>query len=125
MPILEQKFSEPCVRILVCARQMLRAGAWNYANLSAPFWRLYWNAGPGAFIRVGRSETRLAPSKAYALPPNTPFAARNPRPVDHFYLHFLASAPYTAVAPGIYAFHAGRSAAHATMSSAIGMADCS
>ncbi len=113
MPILEQKYPEPCIRILVCARQALRAGGWNYANLSAPFWRLYWNAGPGAFICIGRSKTRLAPSKAYVLTPNTPFAARNPRPVDHFYLHFLTRAPYTAVAPGIYAFHAGRPAAAA------------
>ncbi len=113
MPALEQQYPEPCIRILVCARQALRAGGWNYANLSAPFWRLYWNAGPGAFIRSGHSETPLAPSKAYVLTPNTPFAARNTRPVDHFYLHFLTRAPYTAAAPGIYAFHAGRSAAAA------------
>jgi len=113
MVIPEHKYPEPCARILVCARQILRVNHWRFANLSAPFWRLYWNAGPGACIQTQGAEVRLSPAHVYVLPPNTPYATRNPRAVDHFYLHFLTRAPYTAVAPGLYSFPLRQTAARA------------
>lgn len=95
---------DPGVRVLLCSAQ--RLVRWEFPNLSAPYWRFYWNDRPGATMLLGARRERMMPSRCYAVPPNTPFAARLRRPVVHFYLHFQAAPPYDAVAPDIFSFPA-------------------
>jgi AraC-like DNA-binding protein len=95
---------DPGIRVLLCSS--FRIHDWNFENLSAPYWRFYRNAQPGASVFLAGRQTRLVPSRCVAIPPNTPFAARLRRPVEHFYIHFLAAPPYDAVTPGIYTFPA-------------------
>lgn len=91
------------VRILWAnyARQMTN---WNNANLSAPFWRIYWNAQGGNFARIASREIELLPSRILAIPPDTPFSTSALNPVDHFHVHFVSSQPFGFVKPEIFVF---------------------
>jgi AraC-like DNA-binding protein len=95
---------DPGISILMC--DCFRVRNWNLANLSAPFWRFYWNRSAGAAARLAGREVRLLPGKCLVIPPDTPFSAHMRRPVVHFYMHFLANPPFDRAKPGIYTFPA-------------------
>jgi AraC-like DNA-binding protein len=71
-----------------------RFSSWNHANLSAPYWRVYWNDAPGWFASLKGAEVALGPDRLLAIPPETPFAARSENECGHLYLHFVAERPY-------------------------------
>ncbi|MDR2462844.1 MAG: AraC family transcriptional regulator [Verrucomicrobiales bacterium] len=62
--------------------------AWEYDDLSAPFWRWYHNANGGAFIRVDGKEIALEPDKVYLIPPHVAFASHAEQLVRHLYFTF-------------------------------------
>ncbi|HWL51626.1 MAG TPA: AraC family transcriptional regulator [Chthoniobacteraceae bacterium] len=62
---------------------------WNYSDLRAPYWRLYWNGTPGMYLRCGGREMALEPDRLVLIPPETSFAAHTRRAATHFYVHFL------------------------------------
>jgi AraC-like DNA-binding protein len=99
---LDQAVYDPAVRVLLC--RMQRLVEWSFADLSAPYWRFYWNDRAGASVALGGRATPLVPARFALIPPNTPFAARLARPAVHFYIHFTAAAPYDTVAPAIFTF---------------------
>lgn len=94
-----QQFSDPQVRLLV--NEFVRLKTWGFANLVAPFWRLYWNPTPGAFIQFKGETHTLDPARLYVIPPQTAFAAGLNGPVDHFYVHFTLGQPYPGVPPQV------------------------
>lgn len=61
---------------------------WNYSHASTPTWRLYWNPGPGAWIRWGNQIVRLDRSVAVLVPPQLAFATGAEQSFPHFYVHF-------------------------------------
>ena len=93
-------FSDPQVRFLL--HDFVRLRSWNFANLAAPFWRLYWNPTPGASIRFKGVTHALAPARIYLLPPETGFAAALARPTDHWYVHFPLGRPDTGGPPQVW-----------------------
>jgi AraC-like DNA-binding protein len=96
---------EPGIRILTC--RCFRLSDWKFDDLSAPHWRLYWNDRPGARVILDGRTTRLTPARFLLIPPETHFAARQTRPVRHFYLHFVADPPFDRAEPGIYSYPVG------------------
>lgn len=74
----------------------VRLKQWDHDNLSAPYWRWYWNDKPGAAVRIGRVWTELTPDRIILLPPGTAFATRLTAPAGHLYCHFTASLPLAA-----------------------------
>jgi AraC-like DNA-binding protein len=90
----------PAVRFLLC--RMHRLAQWEFDDLSAPYWRLYWTDRAGALVRLSGREVPLVPARFTLIPPETPFAARLRRSVTQFYLHFLAGPPYDAVPAGFF-----------------------
>jgi AraC-like DNA-binding protein len=78
--------------------------SWQFANMSAPYWRFYWNRLPGATLTLNGVEYPLTPDHFFLLTPNTAFSSRLDAPVDHLYLHFTASEPYWSVQPEIFQF---------------------
>ncbi|MDD5704571.1 MAG: AraC family transcriptional regulator [Kiritimatiellae bacterium] len=77
-------------------------GNWNYDQLAGPFWRFYWNATRGAYVLQDGRRIDLAPSRCFLIPPDTPFAARQERPVSHFCIHFLTTPSRLRLKPGVY-----------------------
>ncbi len=99
--------AEPLVEIhvLVCACR--RYGLWRYANLSAPYWRVYWNGEPGWRVRLGERTVALDPARLVVIPPETPFSSNSEAPATHLNIHFVVSAPYDMVRPGLYEISIG------------------
>ena len=74
LPLAEQTFHTPAVEVL-------RAGYWllrvlDHRNLSAPYWRLYWNADKGGEVLLGERIFRLLPDSVTLIAPNTPFRTK-------------------------------------------------
>lgn len=95
-------FFDPHVRLLECWGLHLRD--WSGSNLAAPYWRLYWNRTPGAWIGFAGQRLSLMPDKLYLIAPETPYSAHLDSPCEHYYLHFVARAPYTGLAPEVFVF---------------------
>ena len=98
------EFLDPGLRIHFCMGVTVQA--WNFANLSAPYWRFYYNPSPGAWITLHGDRLALRPAHYALIPPNTPFASGHSRPFEHLYLHFTAQRPYQRLKPEIFAFPA-------------------
>lgn len=77
---------------------------WRQNHNSAPFWRLYWNRTPGAFVTVDNTEWSLTPDYVFLMSPGTFYSSRTENEVEHFYVHFSADSPFDAVAPGLFQF---------------------
>lgn len=74
------------LRILLARRQLLVD--WKFANLSAPHWRLYHCAEPGAWITCHGRRVALRPDHLWLAPPDVAFASENDRPITQLYVHF-------------------------------------
>lgn len=75
---------------------------WRQNNISASYWRLYWNRTPGAFVRVDNKEQELTPDSVFLMSPGTVYSTRTASEVEHFYVHFSAGAPFDAVRPALF-----------------------
>lgn len=62
--------------------------AWEHDNLSAPYWRWYWNDTPGASVSVKGRWMPLGPGVVMLIPPGVPFASTTRRLVGHLHMHF-------------------------------------
>ena len=62
---------DPNVRLLLV--QSLRLLHWSHGDLSAPYWRLYWNSRPGASVLLdGRAWTRRWTTSTSISSPDRP-----------------------------------------------------
>jgi AraC-like DNA-binding protein len=77
---------------------------WDFKDLTAPFWRLYFNDRPGAFIVVDGKRMGLTPDKVVLIPPQTAFSSATTCVVGHLYLHFSLGLDRAGL-PGIVHFH--------------------
>jgi AraC-like DNA-binding protein len=65
---------------------------WDFSDLSAPHWRLYWNDRAGAQIQSADGTVAIPPGEFVVIAPDTPFATRLRNPVHHLYIHFTSMA---------------------------------
>ena len=105
---------------------------WEFKELNFPYWRVYHNANPGAYIIYNGEEYELTPDKVIMIAPNTSYAthlhsyktpesdyclnggrinngftegqAIDKNYVLHLFIHFNIGLPYDNVAPGIYIY---------------------
>ncbi|WP_136464794.1 helix-turn-helix domain-containing protein [Flagellimonas onchidii] len=104
--------------------------AWKGKKMSFPYWRLYWNKNPGAYVYYNE-KIYLTPENIYLIPPYTPFsnnidASKADEKTDyffkcgkinskeeenhheqigniiHFFIHFTLGHPFDNVTPGVY-----------------------
>jgi len=102
------EYFNPDIKILMVKCQTL-GKYWNMADLSAPYWRLYWNNIGGASVWFNRKEHPLLPSSMMLIPPNTHFSsACRGTPPKHFYVHFTASPPFDGIPPQVIALPCGK-----------------
>ena len=81
---------------------------WRQDKVSVPYWRVYWNDAPGAFVKDAAGEIELGPGLVAAIPPRTVYSTRTTGCSTHFYAHFTASQPFETIMPGIIALDAER-----------------
>ena len=123
-----QKFKSLNFNILCCRYWWFEI--WKGHRMSFPYWRLYWNRNPGAYVYYEK-RTDLLPDKIYLIPPYTPFSnGIRDQPVTedseyffkcgridskasenwhlnqgnilHFFIHFSLGYPFDYVKPGVY-----------------------
>lgn len=83
--------SEPFPSLHLLTIQAMVPLSWDFEELRAPYWRLYWNADPGAYVRSGGTRHALEPEQILLIPPETSFGTERLRPARHFYVHFLTN----------------------------------
>ncbi len=75
---------------------------WIQSNISASYWRLYWNKTPGAFVKIGDKEQELTPDSIFLMSPGATYSTRTVSEVEHFYVHFSVGAPLDCVTPALF-----------------------
>jgi AraC-like DNA-binding protein len=78
------------------------AVTWNYDNIAAPFWRIYWNSRKGWNVFLHSTAYSLNPGRLTVIPPNTPCRAQSRGRAKHFYIHFIMEPCAFPYKPGVY-----------------------
>jgi len=98
--IAMNEYFNPDIKILNIEFQAL-GKYWNMPDLSAPYWRFYWNESEGAVAWFHKKGCPLLPDEITLIPPNTSFSAACKGTPRQFYVHFTAGPPFDAIAPQI------------------------
>lgn len=70
-----------------CGHMRLGAG-WNYQNVCSPYWRLYYDRTPGAWVESGGRRHALTPGKFVLVPDGVTFNCGSRPGAEHLWLHF-------------------------------------
>ncbi len=81
------------VRLLRCSFVLL--DQWRLADLSAPYWRLYWHDRTGGSVSMAGKWVPLGPEEIVLIPPGTDYASHSTRPFGQVYVHFSTESRYT------------------------------
>ncbi len=88
------------IRVWTCVRTPV--ARWEAEDLSAPYWRTYWNDRPGWEARLGSTCVALLPERLVAIPPDTPFSGHSSTEARQLYLHFSPGPPYDTAPPALH-----------------------
>jgi len=126
--LIPQSFEKVDMNVHCCRYWWMKR--WSHRRLSFPYWRLYWNKVPGAYVFFEK-RVDLDPGHIILIPPYTPFYTgigsdelasdesycmeggwiQNPEMellsiekgyIPHFFIHFNLGYHYDNVKPGIY-----------------------
>jgi len=90
----------PAIKLIISTRVTLGPGGlfpWAQTDVKGPYWRIYWNDAPGAFVRCGGREVELTPERIVALSPDAVYSTRAERLVKHFYVHCFVGRPFSEI----------------------------
>lgn len=125
---IQQSFEKIDLNVHCCRYWWLKK--WKHRRLSFPYWRLYWNKTPGAFVYF-EEKVELRQDRIVLIPPHTPFSTdiRNNHAgtsdiycmeggsirtiqmesraledgvIPHFFIHFNMGYTFDSPEPGIY-----------------------
>jgi AraC-like DNA-binding protein len=77
---------------------------WRQNNVRGPYWRIYWNSTPGAFITCNGREVELTPDKIIVIAPNAVYSTRAENKFQHFYIHCFISNPFSEIHGQMFVF---------------------
>ncbi len=80
---------------------------WNFRDVCSPFWRLYYNLRPGAWIESGGRRCALRPERFVLVPAGVTFKCGSGDGVTHLWVHFSMSLSLTKTAVTIIDVPAG------------------
>jgi AraC-like DNA-binding protein len=125
---IQQSFENIDLNVHCCRYWWMKE--WKHQRLSFPYWRLYWNKIPGAFVFF-ENRVDMEPDRIILIPPYTPFYTgmlndrqHDPGPwcmeggwiqshemesfsiekgyIPHFFIHFNLGYRFDKLHPGIY-----------------------
>jgi AraC-like DNA-binding protein len=82
----------PEIEVLTVSAEDLRFWHWDWPE-GDPFWRLYWNTGPGACV-TWRKRVHLTENSLVLIAPHTPIRLRLNGAVGHLFMHFVVAPPF-------------------------------
>lgn len=77
---------------------------WNFTRVFSPFWRLYYNTGPGHSVVFAGGTVELDRSRIVVIPPHRQFHCRSTRPAPSLWVHFSVSRKLAENAGGALVF---------------------
>jgi AraC-like DNA-binding protein len=80
---------------------------WLHRGVCSPFWRLFYDFTPGAWVEAGGRRHALGPNRIVVMPDGAPFDCGSGRGVEHLWLHFSLYLSLAHAAPGVFALPAG------------------
>jgi AraC-like DNA-binding protein len=72
---------------------------WNFPDLAAPHWRIYWHNTPGAALKIGKRTIPIRPDHLYVIPSRVEFGSIHQADCKQLYIHFQIRHPYTFTTP--------------------------
>jgi AraC-like DNA-binding protein len=75
--------------------------AWNYRNVRSPFWRLYYDRRPGAWITSQGRRFALNPDRVVLVPDGVGFDCGSKAGADHLWVHFSLYLSLTTPSAGV------------------------
>ena len=88
---------------------VLRLGTnWNYRAVRSPFWRMYYDLKPGAWIESQGKRHALDPEKVVLVPDGVSFNCGSRAGVDHLWVHFSLYLSLTTATAGVIEIPARR-----------------
>lgn len=107
-------------QVLACVQCVLLK--WEHDDLSAPFWRWYWNDRPGAWLVLPHAKVPIEPGRVVLIPPHTSFGTGCTGTVGHLYMHFALGLDRPA-APGRIFKHSPASAERAWINRLVALSE--
>ena len=88
-----------------CGLLRLNSG-WNHRGVCSPYWRLYYDRTPGAWIESGGRRYPLTPGKFVLVPDGVAFDCGSRPAAEHMWVHFSLYPSLTAGPAGIVEINA-------------------
>lgn len=79
---------------------------WQHRGVCSPFWRLFYDFTPGAWVESEGERHALGPGIVVVMPDGVPFDCGSGAHVDHLWLHFSLYLSLTQTSPGVFALPA-------------------
>ncbi|MGN0867387.1 MAG: helix-turn-helix domain-containing protein [Oligosphaeraceae bacterium] len=76
---------------------------WRYRDLVTPYWRLYWNETPGAYLEIQGRRHPMGPDRVFLLPGYLRFSTGQDAPFHQVYIHFTPREWNTRLPPRLHA----------------------
>lgn len=81
---------------------------WNFRGVRSPFWRLYYDLTPGAWIVSQRKRHDLGPERIVLVPDGVSFDCGSRAGADHLWVHFSLYLSLTTATAGVIEVPANR-----------------
>lgn len=82
-------------------------GGWRHEGVCSPFWRVFYDFTPGAWVMSGGRRIILGPGKVAVMPDGVPFDCGTRAGVEHLWVHFSMYRMLPEAAPAVFALPAG------------------
>ena len=82
-------------------------GGWRHEGVCSPFWRVFYDFTPGAWVVSDGHRFALGPDQVAVMPDGVPFDCGTRMRVDHLWLHFSIYRMLPDSAPAVFALPAG------------------
>lgn len=82
-------------------------GGWRHEDVCSPFWRLFYDFTPGAWVASGGHRFALGPNVFAVMPDGVPFACGTRAGVEHLWVHFSLYRMLPEADPAVWVLPAG------------------
>lgn len=84
------------------AGMMVLDANWRHTGVCSPFWRLFYDFTPGAWVTCGGKHHALGPDTLVVMPDGAPFDCGSGAGVEHLWVHFSLYQTLSTSATGVF-----------------------
>lgn len=88
------------LRILACCTRVVER--WSGDDMRAPYWRLYWNPAPGAWLNTDQGRVEIGPDCRVLIAPETSFTGHSAGAFTHTFMHASVGPAFRPAGGGVF-----------------------